>query len=290
MDNADLTNAPKHKKLKLFFAILGIILIILFIFRFPLKGIYCEALPYEILWNSPQSSCYFDLAIKSNNINLCEKLPTSWGAKGSVRSKGECLGAFNNYKPDFNTAFKLERLYDYDYSAKEQCISLMPSFNEDQIYKCIRDVAVQKKDMGICNLLLDFNETVDEYLENSGKTPVGNLLWFAGAIEDNMRACKTYVELITLIESANKPTDCLNAKEESYNKDYCITSLAVKNKDVSICNELESNFKIDCITHVAFETRNKFLCWKIEAGDWKKECSISVDIARCITDKSFCLI
>jgi hypothetical protein len=90
-----------HKSLKISLIVLAIILISLFFLRHEINEAYCSTLSKEFIFSSPQAGCYNSLAIRSNNPNLCEKLPQVWGAKGDAPTIAECLIHFGFTNEEF---------------------------------------------------------------------------------------------------------------------------------------------------------------------------------------------
>jgi len=114
----------------------------------------------------------------------------------------------------------------------------------------------------------------------------------ASAFSDDFefKNCLENVQLAKIMSSGSlKDCTLLN-----WTKENCIIYFAGKEKDISLCNSItgegKSNLKIDCITQVAFAKRSYFSCYKIDEWDWRHKCIREVNIARCVIDKSFCLI
>ncbi len=136
---------------------------------------------------------------------------------------------------------------------------------QSRIDSCYRQIAVNKEDSSICNMIDSSYDTDRCHSEIAIKKNDETLCKAAGEEQSNC-----YKEIAI---AKKDHLICREINEEGYYRDSCFESVAIESKDDKICAEIEEEqYQQSCYAHYAAQVGDAWTCEKLNTQNSKDAC------------------
>lgn len=212
-----------------------------------------------------RDSCFYDVAIETQNVALCESI----GNKDALT--GDYVSCIASIKKDVS-----------------ECPPLGEPYNGS--YSCYMSVATAKKDLSVCDMFgndksskLTCYENVAETKQDASICELGN------PTSEQKDHC-----YINLTRTQNQDKALCEKIENKQFKDSCkyriVRGTAVRNNNIGICNNFpDQDRKNDCFWEVAYGQNNPSMCEFIKPDKYDLDTNqCVVQSSPAIADPSIC--
>ena len=212
----------------------------------------CDKAQDQEIKQSCRNSYFEDLSLEEKDINLCEKIQNNENNTFWYTEKDGCYFQFIQNKESID--YKIcEKMHDshsknvcrYWISANLGDLSACEGAEDNRqclliVEGKLKDIAIEKQDINICDNLSDTGIKNSCYLS------------FVGNGSKDIKICEKIQEESKYIT--------INST-----KDYCYHYLAINLRDVNICNKVKTDYvKKECINYINAVSKLEKNGWRIE--------------------------